>query len=257
MTSNKIQTLFSVILRVGNYINGGGCFGGLYGFKFESLEKLNDCKSNKSHYTIVHYIYEVMKSNYQESCDFTDLLENLKKCKRIDLDTICSSINDLSSRISKCEDFKDQAKELVQHGDLFYPKFDTFQKTFGNKLNNIKRMLEDCIEKCREVILFYGETPDKVKIGVFIAQFYLFVFNYVKAGDALEREKQDKEMARLREAQQTEEVEKHKNTNKSTSDRNDNPQDISEKDIEKPFNKFLREARERVTTNSGKSEDKK
>jgi hypothetical protein len=201
MTSNKIRTLFSVILRVGNYVNGDDVTldEGCSGFKFETLEKLNGYKSKKHRYTIVHYIHEVVKAYYQESSNFTILLENLDKCKRIDLDDICESLNDLSALINKCQKFKIQAEQLLKRDvDLFYPVFDKFQKTFGNKLNDIKRMREDCLEKCREVILFYGEEPDKVKIGAFIEQFYLFVLSYVKAGDDLEREKQDKESAKKR-----------------------------------------------------------
>ena len=45
LSSTELSKVMQLTLAVGNYLNGGGQKGGAYGFKFSSLNKLNDTKS--------------------------------------------------------------------------------------------------------------------------------------------------------------------------------------------------------------------
>ena len=44
MTRKKNHDLFRHILAIGNYINGTSARGGAWGYKFESIDKVNDMR---------------------------------------------------------------------------------------------------------------------------------------------------------------------------------------------------------------------
>jgi hypothetical protein len=46
---------FQLILKIGNYMNGGSTRGGAYGFTFSSLGKIRDTKSPDNK-TMLHYL---------------------------------------------------------------------------------------------------------------------------------------------------------------------------------------------------------
>jgi diaphanous 1 len=57
-SDNSMKTLFKYSLAFGNYLNGQGAKGGAFGFKFDSLLKSNDVKSNDGKKTLFMVIVE-------------------------------------------------------------------------------------------------------------------------------------------------------------------------------------------------------
>jgi hypothetical protein len=97
LDSKEIRLLFSVILRIGNYLNGGSSRGGCYGFRIDTLTKLDDLRSNKPGYTLTTYIADVMETEYKDGCDVSNLESMIKLCMRIDLDPLSKLLSNLDS----------------------------------------------------------------------------------------------------------------------------------------------------------------
>lgn len=55
-TSERLGRLLEVVLRVGNFLNGGTTRGGLYGFRLETLPKLATIKSLDNKRTLMNYL---------------------------------------------------------------------------------------------------------------------------------------------------------------------------------------------------------
>ena len=61
---NRISQLFEYVLATGNYLNGTSNRGGAYGFKFDGLEKIVDCKSTiNPKKNLLMFILEAFEEN--------------------------------------------------------------------------------------------------------------------------------------------------------------------------------------------------
>ena len=54
--SDRLHTTLQVILRLGNYMNGGTHSGQAYGFKLCTLGKLKSTKASDNKTTLFHYV---------------------------------------------------------------------------------------------------------------------------------------------------------------------------------------------------------
>jgi formin 2 len=60
MSSDSLQSVLSIILALGNYMNGGNrARGQADGFGLEILPKLRDVKSRDNSITLLHYIVRI------------------------------------------------------------------------------------------------------------------------------------------------------------------------------------------------------
>ena len=61
-----MKPILSVVLTVGNYLNGGTPKGQADGFDIESLNKLIMVKDSTNKQTLLDYIVKIVKENYPE-----------------------------------------------------------------------------------------------------------------------------------------------------------------------------------------------
>ena len=191
--SVKLSRIFSVILRLGNFLNGGSSRGGISGFKIESLDKLKELRSTQSSYTLLHYVVETMEKHYPSECDLTTEGEVLTVASKADLDNISKCLSALQAAMTKCTRFMPQAENLVIDGDLFHPKFTEFSSNKEEHLAELKSQLEATQKRSNEIITMYGEQPAKMKLSDFLETFQRFVTEFMNAKQELAKKKAQEE----------------------------------------------------------------
>jgi hypothetical protein len=83
-SSNRLQTILQVILRFGNYMNGGTHTGQAYGFKLCTLGKLKATKSADNKTTLFHYVLKHLQSTPAMRDELTTQLSAVKAAAQID-----------------------------------------------------------------------------------------------------------------------------------------------------------------------------
>ena len=60
------RKLLQIVLRLGNFINGGSNKGGAYGVSFGTLMKLRTVKSSDNKMTLLHYVVTLAEAKYPD-----------------------------------------------------------------------------------------------------------------------------------------------------------------------------------------------
>ena len=201
--SKKLQKVFAVILKLGNFLNGGSTRGGTYGFKIESLAKLRDVRGQTANYTLLHCIVETMEKHYADMSDLSEEYDALKATLKVDLETVGRTLSTLSGTFNKCQRFLPQAEKLVIDGDLFHPRFTEFAQGKDEQLQELKKQLDATTKRSQEIITEYGELPSKIKLPDFLKALSDFCGDYTRAKEELAKQRAAKEKAnRMKAARQ-------------------------------------------------------
>jgi diaphanous 1 len=126
--SKKIQRVVEVVLKLGNYLNGGTRRGGLFGFKIDALKKLNTVKTNDNKRNLLHWIAEYFEENenVKELYDFDAEIDDIGEAAGVQL-----SLIDTDFRIIKNE-LKVVEREVEQASGDGKERFETKMKLFLN-----------------------------------------------------------------------------------------------------------------------------
>ena len=188
--STKLRNIFSVILRLGNYMNGGSSRGGISGFKIDTLDKVREVRSSKSNsITLLHFIVQTMQEFYPKDWDITEESATFETSTKADLDTIANNIKAVQLNFNKCQSYMEQAEKGVIDGDLFHPKFSEFSTGKEQELTKLKEECDKVAERANNIINLYGESPQKMKLADFLNTFNTFTTEYMKAAEDIAKQK--------------------------------------------------------------------
>lgn len=190
---DHLQVVFEIILRTGNYINGGTPRGAAFGFKLDTLGKLKDLRSNKPGYTLLHYIVHVVNENYPDALQFVDELSILKDALRFDLDTISKQMESIELVMANCKNYMKKAQALQSKGDGFYTKYEDFTKENNSKVADARSLITNINEKYTAIAQKYLEDSTQIKMSEFMEIFSTFANDFAKAKKDLDKIKADEE----------------------------------------------------------------
>lgn len=111
LENENLKQLFSIILTLGNYMNGGNRQRGQAdGFGLEILGKLRDVKSKDSKITLLHFIVQTYiagrRKNGQALCDLELPIPDaneIDKSVTIDFEEIKQQLTALKTKIAECK----------------------------------------------------------------------------------------------------------------------------------------------------------
>lgn len=194
VTEESIRKLFSIILTLGNYMNGGNMQRGQAdGFGLDILPKLKDVKSNDSKVTLLHYIvHTYVRQCRQTGVALLDLVYplpskyDIEKCNNIDFEDLQLQLKVLRDRLASSEarikeiegevaagpqDGADAAVPVDQQqpqpqlegaataspseGRGFQLKMHNFAKDADLQLAKLDRDLDDCRVLFHRMVQFY------------------------------------------------------------------------------------------------------
>ncbi|XP_045768565.1 formin-2 isoform X2 [Maniola jurtina] len=184
MTNESLKHLFSIILAIGNYMNGGnGQRGQADGFGLEILSKLKDVKSKQSNVTLLHFIVRA----YMRACggalsgacalpvpepgdvlraaalDFADVAASLATL-RTNLDECRKKMEKVLETDASQKGDENASGECTKRLDVFKDKMTTFLNAAEEKLKTENENMCECRNKFIATVKFYQYSPKNGKI---------------------------------------------------------------------------------------------
>jgi len=111
--SKSLNIILSVILRYGNYLNGGSQRGGAYGFKIDLLTKLRDTKSSIPSLSFLHLIVHIIMEEYPECVNIINELSDIEEASCIDIDILKESMQIYINILAQCLSSKNGMEKLL------------------------------------------------------------------------------------------------------------------------------------------------
>lgn len=189
--SRKIRKLFEIILAFGNYMNSSKR-GAVYGFKIQSLDMLNDTKSNDKKLSLLHYIVKTIKRKFPEVFNFDHDIRHLEKAATVSLDNVLSDIGELEKGLELTK------REYEARRDRDIPiLLKDFVSNADDKVKKLKSDAKHAQESYGKVVQHFGENIRTISPNSFFSLFLRFIKSFKQADSDLEN------MLRLEEAQKT------------------------------------------------------
>lgn len=206
LNAKHFKELLSLILLIGNYMNGTGVKGGAFGFRVSSINKLVDTKSLHNT-TLLHFLERTVSKHFPDMEHFLDELAAPAEAYRVNLPDVRKSLTDLREGLKRIK------QELADH--FSDPEtIDRYGKQMWNFVSKATGQIEDLVDDVNqadtifnEVVKYYGEDERNMSSSEFYGIFKTFVTSYKKCKAdnqalfeekvAAEKRKQAAEEARL------------------------------------------------------------
>ena len=117
-TSKTFTKILAVILRCGNYINGGTMRGGAYGFDLQFLGNLGDVRSQVSGETFMTMLVRICIANYPQYLSFPEEVDLAEKAANINFDITSELVNKYGAVVNQCENRKEAMDALLLEDGL-------------------------------------------------------------------------------------------------------------------------------------------
>ncbi|XP_058122644.1 formin-2 [Anopheles ziemanni] len=167
--SEELKHLFSIILTLGNFMNGGNrTRGQADGFGLEILSKLKDVKSADTNTTLLHFIIRTYISQCRKSGIILQEINlpipdpsDLDKAVLVDYDDCRSQLTMLRSKTEEC---RQTADKVIQESteDQLHPFKEIMEEFIEKATARITKQfckLDECRECFMRTMRFYHFTP--------------------------------------------------------------------------------------------------
>jgi len=175
LKSNTIKHVFSLILQIGNYLNGGTRKGQADGFSLDTLKKLSGVRT-KDRRTLLAYVAQLCKDKIPDSKNLKAELRPLEEAaKTISLIELKNKIQKLKNQFKKN---KENAKnvEKADQNDIFASKSRTFFNKRTGAVAKLGNSLDLCTKTLNQVIRYFTlKKPDLSATNEFFGEFWTFI----------------------------------------------------------------------------------
>jgi hypothetical protein len=195
-TSRRWMGFLTVVLRIGNILNGGSPRGGAYGFKWEFVDKIRDVGTQRPGYTLVHCTADHFPVG--ELCAEIDCV---RKIVRVDLETARKDYAAIELTFNNLDKSMPKAEKLVMDPEApsrLYPAFMKFKETVDERLAAPAAQFADIDKMYPEIVRSWGEDPNQAAIADVVRVVIRLLDALTDARAALDKRKAAEERARAR-----------------------------------------------------------
>ncbi|KAI8067755.1 hypothetical protein BC940DRAFT_300394 [Gongronella butleri] len=220
--SQAFKELLSIILLMGNYMNGSSLQGGAFGIRISSLNKLVDTRaSDTSSLTLLHVLIGMVRRDFPQVLQFLDDLKDVGQAARI-----MTSVNDIIQDYTDMrQTLKQLEKEMADHwdadavkeGDHFLEVMKEHHKAATDRFDDLETLYLNMDAKWKNTMVFYGENPKVMRPDDFFSVFHQFITQWKvaaiaekKYSDRVEEEQRRKDMELQRQQEKKQLQEKRK-----------------------------------------------
>uniref|UniRef100_A0A1A9WXV3 FH2 domain-containing protein n=1 Tax=Glossina brevipalpis TaxID=37001 RepID=A0A1A9WXV3_9MUSC len=167
--SVELKLLFSIILTLGNYMNGGNRQRGQAdGFTLEILGKLKDVKSKESHITLLHFIVRTyIDRKRKEGLQLMEIPlpipepSDIERATQVDFDEVKHQIVELSRKLKQRKATTEKVVLNSTESTLepFKSKMEEFIEGATKTTDKLHTELDDCRDMFIEIMKFYHFIP--------------------------------------------------------------------------------------------------
>jgi len=138
--STQLTKLLTMVLAVGNYLNGGTKKGQAYGFKLSTLARLKQSKTVDNKSTLLHYLLSQLRKQDSSNLQFIEDLSVLQEATRCESQFLEAEVSKVSTTLKAIGAEINLATETDQ--DRFKPVMTSFFITATEE----SEMLVNCLE---------------------------------------------------------------------------------------------------------------
>ncbi|XP_014673617.1 PREDICTED: formin-2-like [Priapulus caudatus] len=168
LTGRGVQRMMSLILAIGNYMNGGSrTRGQADGFNIEILPKLRDVKSQDNSSSLLNYVVRCYLTLYEPNGDVEGakfpLPEPLdvSQAALVNFDDVSNELKKIRKELDACE--KQAARVVEGSTEETRQPFQDVMEKFFQKANldhkDQKESFEECQSKFADVCMFFSWKP--------------------------------------------------------------------------------------------------
>nr|XP_019549917.2 LOW QUALITY PROTEIN: protein cappuccino [Aedes albopictus] len=167
--SEQLKHLFSIILTLGNYMNGGNrTRGQADGFGLEILGKLKDVKSKDNNVTLLHFIIKTYIAQCRKQGVLLHEVQlpvpdpgDLDRAVLVDFDDCRAQLNSLKTRTDECRCTTERVIQESAESNIqpFKEKMEAFIEVASKRIEKQFRKLDECREIFLKTMVFYKFTP--------------------------------------------------------------------------------------------------
>ncbi|KAJ3526821.1 hypothetical protein NM688_g8213 [Phlebia brevispora] len=183
--ARQFKELLSLILLIGNYMNGTGVKGGAFGFRVSSINKLVDTKSLHNT-TLLHFLERTVSKHFPDMEEFLTELQAPAEAYRVNLLDVRKSLTELRDGLKRIRQELTDYFSDVEQTDRYGKQMWTFVGRATSQLEDLVDDVNHADSLFNEVVKYYGEDERNMSSSEFYGIFKTFVTSYRKCkGDNL------------------------------------------------------------------------
>ena len=171
-SNENFKLVLSIILTIGNIMNGGTLKGQADGFNLDLLPKLSGTKDNKGK-SILAFICKKLKEKNPNFSNIKNECPNLLKASEFSINESNKELNEIKKLLNNVE----KKIKLIDKNEEFYKKSEEFLNVNNEKIKELEKLSEKNIEIYQKTIKFYGynENDNYFKAS---EQFFKMLINF-------------------------------------------------------------------------------
>ena len=152
LSSESVKSVMSIILALGNYMNGGNLTRGQAdGFGIEILPKLKDVRSKDSSFTLLHFIVRTYMKKLDDPLNLDLALPvpepgDINRASVVNFDEIKTDLEQLEKELKVCQNKTEKVINASTDDNLqpFKNKMETFLSGAQKQISGEFENLEEC-----------------------------------------------------------------------------------------------------------------
>ncbi|XP_065839537.1 formin-like protein 2 isoform X2 [Oscarella lobularis] len=181
LNSQKLKKLIEIVLAFGNYMNSSKR-GGVYGFRLQSLDLLNELRSTDRKTTLLEHLVLVVKEHFSDVAGFVKELQFLDKAATASLDAVIADVRELTRNVQVAKAEKERQPMNTVLND--------FLANAEPKLIELKESVETAETVFKAAVEYFGESTTTATPNAFFSLFNRFVRDYKRAELKVEQRRQ-------------------------------------------------------------------
>ena len=168
-----MEIVLSMILAIGNYLNAGTKWGLAYGFKFETINKLESMRATQSAQgSMIHILSRILNDHAPEVLTISEKWIAISAAASISFRQILSDVELLESQVKKLsQEFQRIRDEEVnmgldgqfedRRGYVTFPlnrRLESFLEVASPRMDNIKAQVDSIEKNVGHLMSRYGES---------------------------------------------------------------------------------------------------
>lgn len=177
------RRLMSLILQVGNFMNGTNYAGGAYGFRIASINRLVDTKSNNG-LNLLHFLERQISLHFPEIEGFLDELAKPSEANRVNFADMQATSKTMLADIRQIR--SSLAADFTGATDGYATKMFRFAAAAEEELIELRDGIIQADQAYRDVLAYYGEGETKPQSQDFFGIFRTFTSSYKVSHQTIE-----------------------------------------------------------------------
>ncbi|CAD8104412.1 unnamed protein product [Paramecium sonneborni] len=152
----ELETLFKIVLKIGNFLNASTNRGNAQGFKIDAIEKCADMKTSDNQENLLYYVIDLSENILKKEIINEQTILNLEQIEKlpisqlqIDLSEIKKGLNVITKAIEfQTEDKEDQVKAHLQ----------PLKEEIVSDISNLEYQLKQLEDNYRQSAIYFCEN---------------------------------------------------------------------------------------------------